>query len=86
MCGEGECRDSSKVIYDNNGGRNNEPPVTNPTDTCSNWADRGGLKWHYGPTALDSNRGKMWCYDCGKEVMFIVDGYICVGCSRSSIE
>jgi hypothetical protein len=35
------------------------------------------LKWHYGPTDADPDRGKMWHYDCGGEVLIIDDGYIC---------
>jgi hypothetical protein len=47
------------------------------------------LQWHYGPTATDKDPGKMWCYDCAKEVLWLYDekphgGYICLGCGRVS--
>lgn len=41
------------------------------------------LRWHYGPTVNDSDPGKMWCYHCAGEVMWIEGGYICGGCDRS---
>lgn len=44
------------------------------------------LRWHYGPTQADPEPGKMWCYDCGGNVMFIDDGYICLKCHRQSSE
>lgn len=49
------------------------------------------LEWHYGPTPTDKDPGKMWCYGCGKEVMWIKDsptegGYVCTGCGKGSDE
>lgn len=35
------------------------------------------LKWHYGPTDTNPDPGRMWHYECGKEVLYIEDGYIC---------
>ncbi len=42
----------------------------------------GALRWHYGPTDTDPDPGKMWCDDCGGEVVGFSEGYIC-GCGRS---
>jgi hypothetical protein len=41
------------------------------------------LRWHYGPTATDPDPGKMWCCDCGGEVMIFDDAYVC-SCGRQS--
>lgn len=41
------------------------------------------LRWHYGPTEEHPDPGTMIHYDCGGEVMFIEDGYICMKCGQS---
>lgn len=41
------------------------------------------LQWHYGPTATDSDPGKMWCYACGSEVLSIDSVYICGECKTT---
>jgi hypothetical protein len=44
------------------------------------------IRWHYGPTAEDPEPGHMWHYDCGGQVMFIDDGYICGRCGMQQSE
>lgn len=49
------------------------------------------LQYHYGPTEQDKDPGKMWCYDCKGEVMWLYDdkphgSYVCTKCSRTAEE
>ena len=41
--------------------------------------------WHYGPTPTHPDPGRMWCNDCGDEVMFF-DGVAVCSCGRSDEE
>jgi len=40
-CESGECNDPSKRIYRKHEEAKNEPPETDPTDSCSNWRVSG---------------------------------------------
>lgn len=40
------------------------------------------LEWHYGPTAADSDAGKMWHTGCGGEILAFDEGLICLKCGE----
>jgi hypothetical protein len=54
----------------------------NPKDLTTTTAQDPAplLRWHYGPTALDSDPRKMWHTNCGREVQIIDGGHVCVSC------
>ena len=62
-----------------------------PVETWIEEKNESMLVWKYGPTATDKDPGKMWCYDCGKEVLWLysekpVGSYVCIGCGKTSDE
>jgi len=40
--------------------------------------------WHQGPTESDPEPVKVWCDDCGGEVMFFDEGAVC-GCPEGDL-
>lgn len=43
------------------------------------------LRWHYGPTATDSDPGAMWCFGCGGRVD-LFGGHAVCGCGAQECE
>lgn len=47
--------------------------------------EQARLRWHYGPTKVDPDPGKMWHYNCGGEVWSMDDGLICSKCHKQEL-
>lgn len=51
-------------------------------ETAHEQINREELIWHYGPTQAQPDPSRMWHTECGGEVLFLGDGYICSRCEQ----